>query len=135
MTDTFTEWFDREVETGVRFSDNVVAVVGPWSDRRERYIREIMRSAFDAGREAAAAWNTRADLVDQMIAEAVAKARKEWALQYLSDESQWMEAIDAAVARERERCAEIVRCEQSDMTRKHYDRFSSALAAIREGGE
>ena len=52
--------------------------------------------------EAAAAWNTRADLVDQMIAEAVAKERKEWALQYLSDESQWMEAIDAAVAREQE---------------------------------
>ena len=53
-------------------------------------------------REAAAAWNTRTDLVDRLVVEAVAKARKEWALQYLSDESQWMEAIDAAVAREQE---------------------------------
>lgn len=50
----FTEWFDREVETGVRYSDNVTASLGPWSERREKFIRVIMQEAFFA------AWNQRA---------------------------------------------------------------------------
>jgi hypothetical protein len=45
----FADWFDKEVETGVRFSDNVTASLGPWSERRERFIRAIMQGAFYAG--------------------------------------------------------------------------------------
>lgn len=45
----FEKWFDREVEIGVRYSDNLVASLGPWSERREAHIRTQMRLAFEAG--------------------------------------------------------------------------------------
>ena len=45
----FDVWIDREVETGVTYFNNLVAGLGPWSDKREKHIRNQMRLAFEAG--------------------------------------------------------------------------------------
>ena len=45
----FQKWVDHEVETGITLLNSVVARLGPWSDRRETYIRKILKQAFDAG--------------------------------------------------------------------------------------
>jgi hypothetical protein len=45
----FDAWIDREVDTGVTYFNNLVAGLGPWSDKREKHIRNQMRLAFEAG--------------------------------------------------------------------------------------
>lgn len=75
MTDAFAEWFDREVEPGIRYSDNVTSALGPWSKRRDDFIRRIMGAAFEAGHEAAlAADHERADALVAAAYEDAAQA-------------------------------------------------------------
>ena len=48
----FDVWFNREVEVGIKYSDNLNTALGPYSDKRARYVRTNMKTAFEAGTRA-----------------------------------------------------------------------------------
>lgn len=51
----FEHWADEEVETGITRQNNITASLGPWSEKRERFIRSQLQQAFLAGQRSAIA--------------------------------------------------------------------------------